>query len=48
MSVNMKHKHLGYYDHIEDAARAYEVAAQRRFGDFAYTGQETTALGEGG
>lgn len=32
-------RHLGYFDHANDAAEAYAAAAQAAFGDFAYLGR---------
>lgn len=33
--LNYKRAHLGLFDNIEDASRAYENAARERFGEFA-------------
>jgi AP2 domain/HNH endonuclease len=35
--VNGKTLHLGYHEKIEDAARAYDAAARKHFGEFAST-----------
>lgn len=35
INVNYKHIHLGYFDIIEEAAKAYNVAAIKYFGKFA-------------
>ena len=35
ISVNYKRLHLGYFSTAEEAARAYDAAAQHHFGEFA-------------
>jgi hypothetical protein len=33
--VNSEQRHLGYFDNIRDAAKAYNLEAKKYFGDFA-------------
>lgn len=35
VSANGKRKHIGYYDNMEDAARAYNDAALTYYGEYA-------------
>ncbi len=35
ISFNNKQEHLGYFSKLEDAARAYNAAAIKYFGEFA-------------
>lgn len=37
IKVNYCRMHLGYFDNLKDAARAYDMAALKNFGKFAYT-----------
>lgn len=37
IAINGKDKHIGYFESKEDAARAYDKAALREFGEFAKT-----------
>jgi HNH endonuclease/AP2 domain len=44
ITSNGKSQRLGSYDKLEDAARAYNRAAKRLFGEFAFTARPTAEL----
>lgn len=39
ITSNSKMTHIGFFNTKEEAARAYNIAAQERFGEFAYLNQ---------
>lgn len=44
IKVNQKRINLGYFDNPQDAARAYDAAAEEHFGEFAKTNSDLGRL----